>query len=174
MRNKLVPIFIEFTDKCRFEISCSCTTVYNDIIIAIWYTLYSFHYKLRCFFTISLWRVKCTQILLIQTVIQAVHKILEFLICRFCVWIDKTFEMSWVTDFSICIDFTCTVSKKITFCCCRYFSVISLSPSDNTVLIKVNRNIPICFIWNTIDKKFLYFCRIDHIHIIIFCDRCYI
>ena len=73
-----------------------------------------------------------------------------------------------IADFTVEVNLARAIAKKIALACFRNLTVISFSPSNNAIFIEVNRNIPIGIL---IDKELLYFCRINHIHVVIFSDR---
>ena len=120
------------------QIARTCATVDDHIVIASRYTLDCHPQKLMGLLCIKFRRIKCTEVLFLQCVIELVHQILELNIGLAFVRIDVVCKRRRIANLTSRIVLACLITQKILFTSLWTCPIESCSPSDNAILVNMN------------------------------------
>ena len=107
-KNLILEIFVSaqnavrklFVGENRFEITRSCTTVDDYVVVTFGHSRDCKLKQFVCFLRVSFGSVKGTKFLLFQTVVEFIHQILELLVGFTFVRNDEILELHGVTNFT--------------------------------------------------------------------------
>ena len=90
------------------------------------------------FYGISLGRVKRTEVLLLERVVELVHEVLELYVRLPHIWQKIILENSWLTDFANSLVLPRVIADKVLFSSIGHSAIISRRPPDDAVLVNMD------------------------------------